>query len=154
MNKTFLRSLHIMIHPFMHPHRIHLLLFKFIFVFILTCIQVQFKGSSRKVVASILSNRLSKLQTLKVPVQIKKYMFKQQMQSVSQNLGQYESQTLKYESQTLKYLSNIENEQKKVLFIQNMWIVSFPVIWNIRESISWNFQSSSADLQLEVAVPG
>ena len=79
MNKTFLRSLHIMIHPFMHPHRIHLLLFKFIFVFILTCIQVQFKGSSRKVVASILRNRLSKLQTLKVPVQIKKNMFKQQM---------------------------------------------------------------------------
>ena len=73
---------------------------------------------------------------------------------MSQTLSQYESQTLKYESQTLKYLSNIENEQKKVLFIQNMWIVSFPVIWNIRESISWNFQSSSADLQLEVAVPG
>ena len=39
---------------------------------------------------------------------------------MSQKLGQYESQTLKYESQTLKYLSNIENEQKKVLFIQNM----------------------------------
>ena len=79
MNKIFLRSLHIMIHPLMHPHRIHLLLFKCIFFFILTCIQVQFKGSSRKVVASILSNRLSKLQTLKVPVQIKKNMFKQQM---------------------------------------------------------------------------
>ena len=69
---------HIMIHHLVHPHRIHLLLFKCIF-FILTCVQVQFKSASRKVVTSLLSNRVRKLQTLKVPVQIKKNMFKQQM---------------------------------------------------------------------------